>query len=379
MSKGRKTRLLFKIHSYTGLITGIAMLLIGISGSILVFSRDLDRIIYRDIQEVEVEGSRISLDSGYAIMLDKFPEMNYITYDGLPQNTFSAFQFFMMKDGVHFKAFLNPYTGEILHHGKRYDYWMDWLFLFHYTFTIPIWGEFAAAILSLTLMLSIVTGTIVYRKYIFKVFLFRVPLRFRNWRTTSSGLHRIVGVWSLVFHVIIAVTAFWMLRHTFSKSHFEGQAFEVVKAPAINFSIDSALTEIKAQYPTFHAQFLTLPETEGTPAYFYGHSSGVSFFYANYYDEIQHDGKSLTAKFLHQKTAAEKFESMMYPVHAGHYGGMIVKIIYCIGGLTPALLSLTGFFLWWRRRKHKTSNFRAGNSNQPLSALHAQNQFGGRD
>jgi uncharacterized iron-regulated membrane protein len=332
------------------------MLLIGISGSILVFSRDLDRIIYRDIQEVEIVGTRLSLDSGYAIMQAKFPEMNYITYDGLPQDTNSAFQFFMMKDGVHFKAFLNPYSGEILHHGKRYDYWMDWLLLFHYTFSVPVWGEFAAAILSITLILSIVTGTIVYRKHVLKVFLFSVSLKFKNWRTASSGLHRIVGVWSLLFHVLIAITAFWMLRHTFSKSHFEERSVNYVEAPVKNFSIDSALIKINERYPTFHAQFLTLPETDEMPAYFYGHSNGVSFFFANYYDEIQHDGKSFTPNFLHQKTAGEKFESMMYPVHAGHYGSILVKVIYCMGGLTPALLSITGFFLWWRRKKRKTLN-----------------------
>ena len=365
MSKGRKTRILFKIHSYTGLITGLAMLLIGISGSILVFSRDLDRIIYRDIQEVEAVGTRLSLDSGYAIMQAKFPQMNYITYDGLPQDANSAFQFFLMKDGVHFKAFLNPYTGEIPHHGKRYDYWMDWLLLFHYTFTVPVWGEFAAAILSLTLILSIITGTIVYRKYVLKVLLFRVSLKFKNWRTTSSGLHRIVGVWSLLFHVLIAITAFWMLRHTFTKSHFEEKSLTVVNAPAINFSIDHALVQIRERYPKFHAQFLTLPETDEMPAYFYGHSNGVSFFFANYYDEIQYDGKSFTAKLLDQKTFSEKFESMMYPVHAGHYGSMLVKVIYCVGGLTPALLSITGFFLWWRRKKQKKSTARSQNSNEP--------------
>src|SRR5688572_11862344 len=122
------------------------MLLIGISGSILVFSRDLDHLIYKDILEIEPSGAPISLDSGYNFMQAKFSGMNYITYDGIPQNERSVYQFFMMKDGVQFKAFLNPYTSEILHYGKRYDYWMDWLLLFHYTFTIPIWGEFVAAI-----------------------------------------------------------------------------------------------------------------------------------------------------------------------------------------------------------------------------------------
>jgi uncharacterized iron-regulated membrane protein len=350
-SRGSKTRFIFKIHGYTGLITGIALLIIGLSGSILVFSRDLDHLIYKDLLHVEPSGQRISLDSGYHLMKQRFPDMNYITYDGLPQDETSVFQFFMMKDGVQFKAFLNPYTTEVLHHGKRYDYWMDWLLLFHYTFTIPVWGEFAAAVLSLTLMLSIVTGVIVYRKYIWKVFLFKVPIRLKNWRTTSSGFHRIVGVWSLLFHVVIAITALWMLRHTFTKSHFEERATVVANAPELRFSIDKVLREIRERYPAFHAEFLTLPETQEMPAYFYGHSNGVSFLYANYYDEIQHDGKSMTATFLDQKTAGEKFDLMMYPVHAGLYGNMLIKIIYCIGGLTPALLSITGFGLWWRRRK----------------------------
>lgn len=362
-SHGRKTRFIFKIHSYTGLITGIAILLIGISGSILVFSRDLDDLIYRDIKEVEPAGSRISLDSGFHFMKQNFPEMNYITYDGLPQDERSAFQFFMMKDGVQYKAFLNPYTSDVLHSGKRHDYWMDWLLLFHFTFTVHLWGEFAAAVLSLTLLVSIFTGAIVYRKYLLKALLFRVAVKFKNWRTASSGLHRLIGVWSLVFHVIIAVTAFSMLRHTFSKEHFQGAFGEnetdsavYENAPDILFSIDSILTQINTVYPEFHAVFLTLPESKNTPAYFYGYSDGVSFFYANYYDEIQADGKSITAKFLDEKSTGEKFESMAYPVHAGHYGGMLIKIIYSLGGLTPGFLSITGFILWWRRKSKKHYN-----------------------
>jgi uncharacterized iron-regulated membrane protein len=353
---GRKSRILFKVHSYTGLITGIALLLIGISGSILVFSRDLDKLIYQNILEVTPQGSRISLDSGFQIIKHEFPEMNYVTYDGLPQRETSAYQFFLMKDGVQYKAFLNPYTGEVIHHGKRYDYWMDWLLLFHYTFTIHVWGELAAGILSLTLILSIITGAIVYRKYLLKVFLFKVPIKLKNWRTTSSSLHRIIGVWSLLFHVIIAVTAFWMLRHTFTSDHFAEREITYTNAPELEFSIDSMLNEIHAKYPAFHAEFLTLPELENTPAYFYGHTNGVSFFYANYYDEVQASRKTISAKFLDQKSTMEKFESMMYPVHAGLYGNVMIKLFWCLGGLTPAVLSITGFFLWWRRqRKEKRS------------------------
>ncbi len=347
------TRRLFKVHSYTGLITGIAFLLIGISGSILVFSRDLDRVIYKDLLEVEPRGSRISFDSAYHFMLARFPEMDYITYDGIPQTERSSYQFFMMKDGVHFKGFLDPYNVEVLHSGKQHDYWMDWLFLFHFTFSIPIWGELAAALLSLTLLVSIVTGAIVYRKYIMKVFLFKVPFKVNNWRRMSSSFHRIVGVWSLAFHVMFAITAFWMLRHTFTANHYQDKSTAVV-APVITYSIDKVLNDIKEQYPDFQPRFITLPETDGVSSFVYGYSEGVSFFYADYYDEIEANGQTLTANFLKDRSPMQKLEQMIFPVHAGLYGNLVIKIIYCLGGLTPALLSLTGFFLWWRRKRHAT-------------------------
>jgi uncharacterized iron-regulated membrane protein len=35
----------------------------------------------------------------------------------------------------------------------------------------------------------------------------------------------------------------------------------------------------------------------------------------------------------------------------GNYGGLAVKIFYVIVGITPGLLAVTGFLLWWRRSR----------------------------
>ena len=42
---------------------------------------------------------------------------------------------------------------------------------------------------------------------------------------------------------------------------------------------------------------------------------------------------------------------MSIPLHFGNYGGPIIKILYFILGLTPGLLSITGFILWTRKKK----------------------------
>jgi uncharacterized iron-regulated membrane protein len=342
-------RAIFKVHSYTGLITGIALLLIGLSGSVLVFNNEIDDLIYSDLQTVKPLGNKISFDSAYHIVQSKFYDMDYIGYDNLPQKESSSYQFFMMKENIQYKAFLNPYTGEILHSGERYNQLMDWLLLFHYTFTIPIWGDLAVAILSVLLFISCITGIIVYRKHLIKVLLFKIRLNFKNWRTISSGLHRVIGVWSLIFNIIIAITAFWMMRYAFTKSNFIAEE-NTFKSIPIDFSIDAVLNEISVKYPSFKATNINLPTISDKSTYVFGYSGELSFFFGDYIDEIIIKSNTFETKFLSQKTFREKLEGMVFPIHSGVYGTIWIKILYSIFGLTPGLLSITGFLLWWRKK-----------------------------
>ena len=45
---------------------------------------------------------------------------------------------------------------------------------------------------------------------------------------------------------------------------------------------------------------------------------------------------------------------MQDPLHFGYFGGLPVKILWFILGLTPGALALTGTWMWWRRRARVT-------------------------
>lgn len=347
---GRVNRTIFKFHSYIGFTTGIALLLIGLSGSILVFNEEIDHLLYSHLLTVKQTENKLSLDSAYHLIQERFSEMDYTGFNELPQHDSASYQFFMKKGSTQYKAFLDPYTGKILHGGERYDQWMDWLLLFHYTFTIPVWGDLAVAILSILLLMSCITGIVVYRKHFLKVILFKIPFKFKNWRTSSSSLHRIIGVWSLLFNVMIAITAFWMMRYAFTETNFKREE-NGRKATAITFSIDETLKKIKLKYPDFQATKFFLPSHDHEPAYVYGYSGSQSFFLGDYYDEIVLADDTLKTNFFSQKELSEKIESIVFPIHAGVYGNILIKIVYAISGLTPGLLSITGFLLWWRRQR----------------------------
>ena len=44
-------------------------------------------------------------------------------------------------------------------------------------------------------------------------------------------------------------------------------------------------------------------------------------------------------------------ESIIFPLHVGSYGGNFIRWLYVFLGLTPGLLSITGFYLWKQKNK----------------------------
>ena len=49
------------------------------------------------------------------------------------------------------------------------------------------------------------------------------------------------------------------------------------------------------------------------------------------------------------RAAGDRVIEWLGPLHTGNYGGTIVKSLYVVVGLTPALLFVTGFVMWWQR------------------------------
>lgn len=49
---------------------------------------------------------------------------------------------------------------------------------------------------------------------------------------------------------------------------------------------------------------------------------------------------------------SDKAKAWFYAVHTGSWGGLLTQIIYAIATLIGATLPLTGYYMWWRRRKH---------------------------
>ena len=47
----------------------------------------------------------------------------------------------------------------------------------------------------------------------------------------------------------------------------------------------------------------------------------------------------------------QTLKRLFYSLHTGSWGGMITKILYFLAALLGGLLPLSGYWLWWKRRR----------------------------
>ena len=49
------------------------------------------------------------------------------------------------------------------------------------------------------------------------------------------------------------------------------------------------------------------------------------------------------------RTLGDNVIGWVAPLHVGSFGGLGVRLVWCVLGLSPPVLFVTGFIMWWSR------------------------------
>jgi uncharacterized iron-regulated membrane protein len=66
------------------------------------------------------------------------------------------------------------------------------------------------------------------------------------------------------------------------------------------------------------------------------------------------DGRLLGERVPWQGSAADLFVQAQFPLHSGRILGLPGRILISLMGLVVALLSVTGVYIWWRKRRGRS-------------------------
>jgi uncharacterized iron-regulated membrane protein len=365
----KRIKFIFKIHSWLGLCTGLLLLVISLSGSVLVFYEEIDLSLNPELIKVKVLSEKISLNKVYATVKEHYPEAENIRFRHLPIEQGHSIEMSIVKGGKYFLVYVNPYSGHFTGERERFTFLMDWLLRLHYTLFAEEKGEIIVAILALLLAVSVSSGVVVYRKYIVKVLLLKVTFKIKNWRQGASEIHRIIGVWSLVFNLMIAITGFYMLYPVLLPSS-DGAKQEIIEQRPIDLKIDleELVSKASKELKEFVPYSISIPSDNIDPVTITGGVKDpnlLSSAYSSFVSFNQATGEVVTVYDIRKQAFTHQLDTSVYPLHFGNYGGIFIKILYSVLGLTPSILSITGFLLWWRQNRNKQNKHK--NSREPIS------------
>lgn len=342
----------FTIHHWLGLVAGIFLLISSITGSVLVFHHDIDHAQFSEQSTLPVPAKALKIDNSIELIRQAHPGSD-IRIPELPEDPNKALKYEIRQGSSRKWVFVHPETGETLSTVAKADKRLVHVLLdIHYNLLSGTPGKILVLLGGLSLIILSITGLLLYRKSLLKVLRFRQRISFKSRRAFFSSLHRVVGVWSLVFNLLLSITGTW-IAYTIVQSAFTPAASHAVAedTSVATVSVDGMLKKVRKDYPGFDINYLRF--TGGTMTVL-GRMATDPSYYGATYSNLQVNlpsGEVQAVSFVRDQPWYKRAITILKPLHFGDYAGLAVKLLYSFFGLMPGLLAISGFFIWRLRNK----------------------------
>lgn len=200
----------FLLHRYLGLAVGFVIVLVGVTGSLLVFQPEFQQwSLQQKIGHIIPQSQRISAESAIDAVKAAYQNKGFTPfYIQLPGHADQPYNISLENQaGDRARAYVNPYTGEVMGFQEQSNSFFDFVRTFHYSLLADEPGrQFIGAIGFLMMVLSI-SGTLLWsgwRKLItgFKIKWDAHPKR------VNYDVHKVAGIVTAVFLSLTAITGF---------------------------------------------------------------------------------------------------------------------------------------------------------------------------
>ncbi len=363
-----------QVHLYLGLFVGALLVVFGLTGSVLVFWQEIDDWLNPALLTVDVlpagQDAYRSLGEMLAAALQKAPPGSRVTqvYGALTRERVVAI-YVEHPSKAWARIFVDPYRARVT--GVRSygaNEWvpssfMDVVFALHYTLFVGETGVTVAGIAAVLLILSLLTGIIVWWPRAGQwrqAFVIRRPMApfrflFDLHKTASLYLCLVLGAVLLSgIDMNLNGPYVWVVQLFSPDTRGPEQAPTSTPVPGLApIDAERAVTIAAAAYPDGVLSSVAMPDGE-TGVYVVGRRQvpGLSAFWSERQVTIdQYSGAILDVRDpTTRRSAGETFLDWQWPLHSGQAFGMTGRLVVFVSGLACPVIYVTGFLMWWRKR-----------------------------
>jgi uncharacterized iron-regulated membrane protein len=374
-------RLNFQVHLWAGIIFTLYLVVIGVTGSILVFRVELERLCgLKPWQDIRVDGPIADITSVIEKLRAAYPRSHIVSVDA-PSETDATFVSILEGPG-RFKIGSAPADGKILGEFPHNRTWLDTVAELHISLLDPrrgqgrMWNGVGAAFL---LLLNL-TGLVIWWPGI-RNWKRALMVDFaRGWRRINFDLHVAVGFWTIL------IASFWAVSGIYFG--WPRQVFQFVNSispiasarpPAIRVEpiLDAPQPDLRellrhayAVDPGTTLGGIAFPYSRRAPlAILMRRRSAPGYEYADTVYFNPSDGAYIsTWRYGVNQSLGDWLIWLQVPLHFGTYWGLAVKIAWAAAGLAIPLLGVTGLLMYWNRALRRRWNRLRRNSPAAIAA-----------
>ncbi len=368
VSRQNIRQLWLKLHRYLGLFLLLLSVPVGITGSINVYHREIDRLLTPAFYTPTTSGQPMPLAQLLAKVreFDNSPIVSII----LPDAYWPVVLVHQRHGKTVFRTSIDPVSGQILGQRDQSNALLPKLYKLHQDLLLkPYWGEELVGIAGMALALSALSG--VWLWFPRKALTVR---KGQNFFRTTWDLHNALGFWVSLILLWVALSGTALVfpnaaRFTLwplNPQKFKPQSVPH-EAPAPPDDPDAILAAARAYRPDNVALVLGLPTPKLNtwrvamrPANYHGTVGGLTQLWIDPWTKQVVQEKSAA-----QWTAGDRIMAHQFPLHNGSLFGDVGRFLVFLSGLAFPLLGISGAYLWWRKRRLAAKPKRRPSSNPP--------------
>lgn len=346
----------FNWHSLTGIWSGLLLFIICWSGTFATVSHELDWLTNADIRASSADEARVDLATAIERVLQHEPDSEEAFASAPLQRGYNYDIVVETAAGQWRHVYVDPITGDITGQTSYLNIQRFFRDLHMYLFGAfnNTLASYFVFILAIPLLISTVSALYLYRFWWRKFFTL-------NWssqdRANMASVHKLAGLWSLWFSLIIALTSVWYLYESFRYDVIDGKVVltdtedyavnvlpELADSSAQKLPLSVLLAEINELRPDMEISSVWFNNN-----YLYAHGQAGHLLVRDRANKVYMNPHN--AEVVHNQNAADlslywRLSDTADPLHFGDFAGLTSKLIWFVFGLALSFMALSGSYMY---------------------------------
>ncbi|MES2826527.1 MAG: PepSY-associated TM helix domain-containing protein [Bacteroidota bacterium] len=365
-----------QVHLWLGLTSGLFVCFLGITGCILAFEREIEDAT-QSYRFVKTENKPYLSPTVLKSIADKKIPGKHAHSVSYQKGNASAVTYYAFgAEEYYWMAYLNPYTGGVLKVKDMDDDFFRIVINGHYYLWLPPnIGQPVLASATLMFLFLLISGLFLWWPKNKAASKKRFTIKWNaKWKRLNYDLHNVFGfymTWILIFIAFSGLvmgfqwfsqSAYWVTSGGKKLNLFEESLSDSTlvnsaagKKPAIDFLWAKTMNMVSKRNNFTGSVEIHVPDSPKSSIEVAINPDTETYWKADYLYYDQYTLKEIEVAHVFGKfanaTVADKLMRANYDIHIGAVAGLPGKIMAFLASLIAASLPITGFIIWWGRKK----------------------------